>query len=377
MIALEPFSDLLELLYSAPLDQEQWQGFLTRLCQHTTSKYGVFFCADSSLGVTVRAMGGSRYDIDFVNVYNERYGNSDPFRAPLIRNAKIGVFQGDDILPHEGLLQTEMYRELVLPLGARYATLVPLTLSVRRLEAISLWRTLEVGPMDEGCNELLRLLLPHIKKALEINWELGVMRQRLAGAEAIADASFTATFLVNKQGLVIHRNAAANSLAADGSALKISAGVLRPLDQQANHALRRFLLAANPLNLAPSTTGPNHAILLPRTNGKRPLQLMVSPLPENRNLRSGADFLILVIDPERAIRFPDDVLRDLYQLTPAEVEVANGMLMGYTADEIASLRGVSEGTARNQLKSIMSKTGTNRQSDLVRLLMAIPQPSAD
>ncbi|WP_158786246.1 helix-turn-helix transcriptional regulator [Granulicella sp. L46] len=375
-MSLQSFSDLLEVLYSAPLDQEQWQEFLTLLCHHTSSKYGLFFCADTHLGVTVRAMGGSRHDIDFITVYNERYGTSDPFRAPLIRNAKIGVFQGDDILPHEGLLQTDMYRDLAQPVGARYATLVPLTLSVRRLEAISLWRTPEMGPMDEDCNQLLRLLLPHIKKALEIHRELGAIRQRLAGAEAIADASFTATFLVKRSGIVIHRNAAADSLVADGRALTLSAGVLRPLDQDAAIALRKALSGSHRAP-ASSVAGPNHAILLPRTDGGRPSQLLFSPLPQKQTLRSGADFLILVIDPERATRFPDDVLRELYRLTPAEVEVANGILMGYSPDEIACLRRASAGTVRNQLKSIMGKTNTNRQSEMVRLLMAIPQPSAN
>ncbi len=47
--------------------------------------------------------------------------------------------------------------------------------------------------------------------------------------------------------------------------------------------------------------------------------------------------------------------------------------MGYSLQEIASLRRVSIGTVRNQLKSIMDKTTTSRQSELVRLLMNLPR----
>jgi PAS domain-containing protein len=326
MIPLQQFSELLEVLYSAPLDQEQWQQFLTLLCNHTKSKNGLFFCADSGRGLTIRAMGGSRQDIDVATEYNRRYGNTDPFRTALIRNARIGVFQGDDILPNEGLLQTDIYRELVSRLGLRYATLVPLTLSVRRFEAISVWRTPEAGPMDEDCNTLLNLLLPHIQKALEINRILGVTQQRLAGAEMIADASSTAAFLVNRQGCVIHSNATADTLVAKGSSLTIQNGILTPTHQESRRSLRKILLSIAPPIFAPSTTGPSHAVLLPRADGRRPLQLLATPLPANQSARSGADILILVTDPEKTIHFPDDVLRELYGLTPAEVEVANGIL---------------------------------------------------
>jgi hypothetical protein len=48
MVSLEAFSDLLDVLYSAPLDQEQWQRFLTLVCEYTRGKNGYFFCADTS-----------------------------------------------------------------------------------------------------------------------------------------------------------------------------------------------------------------------------------------------------------------------------------------------------------------------------------------
>jgi DNA-binding NarL/FixJ family response regulator len=72
------------------------------------------------------------------------------------------------------------------------------------------------------------------------------------------------------------------------------------------------------------------------------------------------------------VNYPDEVLRALYGLTPAQTEVANGILTGYTLEEIAFLRKVSIGTVRQQVKAILSKTGTDRQSDLVRVLMTLP-----
>lgn len=81
----------------------------------------------------------------------------------------------------------------------------------------------------------------------------------------------------------------------------------------------------------------------------------------------------IVTDPERPASFPDDILRALYDLSPAETEVANGLLMGYSPEEIGCLRRVSAGTIRQQIKSMLSNTGTNRRSEMVRLLMRLPR----
>ncbi len=76
--------------------------------------------------------------------------------------------------------------------------------------------------------------------------------------------------------------------------------------------------------------------------------------------RTVPTLLLLVTDPDRPVHLRDDLMRSQYALTRAETEVANGLLTGYSLEEIAALRHVSVGTARDQLKSIFGKTGTKR-----------------
>ena len=374
MISVEAFSELLEVLYSAPLDQEQWERFLALLSTHTKSNLAVFLCADSRLGVSCRAQGGTRPG-DRVDIlaYNERYVGSDPFRAPCFRDPSPRIVQGDDLLPNEGLLKTDLYRDLLAPQRCRYATLILLTLTVRRIELITIWRTIDQGPMDGDCNHLLNLLFPHIQKALEIRQVLGVTQQRLAGAEAMSDASSTATFLLTRQGHVVHSNAAADALVSDGCALSVLNGALVATDRRSCDALRAMFFESASPTFKPTTANLTHALSLPRIDGRQPLHLLATPVPRSHRCRSGADLLLLVTDPERSSSFPDSVLHSLYGLTSAETEVANGLLMGYSLGEIARLRRVTSGTVRIQMKSLLSKTGTSRQGELVRLLMTLPQ----
>jgi DNA-binding CsgD family transcriptional regulator len=216
-----------------------------------------------------------------------------------------------------------------------------------------------------------------VRRALEIHRVLNVAQQRLVGAEAVADASTTAAFLMTRQGLVMHQNAAARSLLQHESAtLAIHDGILAATEPRSRVKLRNFLLATTLSVLSNARANPRHALAMPRSSGRKPLQLIASPLPLHHPGASQADLLLLISDPDKTASFPDDVLRGLYCLTSAEADVANGLLMGYSLEEIASLRRCKVGTVRNQIKSVLAKTGASRQSDLVRLLMTLPQPPA-
>lgn len=373
MISLEAFSDLLEALHAAPLHDNQWQRFLSLLCLHTQSQLAVFLCADNRLGVSCRAQGG-RTPQDQVDVlaYNQRYARTDPFRSPCFSDPRPRIVQGDELLPNQGLLRTDLYRDLLQPRGYRYSTLMLLSLSLRRVEVITIWRSVDQGPMDDDSNHLLQLLFPHIQNALQIRQLFGVTQQRLAGAEAMANASSTATLLLTRDGRVLHSNDAAQSLLRQSSALTLHNGTLLPTQPRFKDPLRQlFIDAAAPISPL-LKSGSAHALALPRGSGLQPLHLLATPLPPRHRGSSHADLVLFITDPDQVVSFPDDILRSLYNLTPAQTEVANGLLSGYSLEEIASLRRVSLGTVRQQLKAILQRTNTSRQSDLIRLLMALP-----
>jgi DNA-binding CsgD family transcriptional regulator/PAS domain-containing protein len=374
MVSAEAFSELLQMLYSAPLDAIHWERFLSLLTRQTEGRFGVFICADSGQGLSVQAFGGE-IGLESIQRYNQRYARTDPFRLGLIRQNRIGVFHGDDVVPAEAFLQTDLYRNGLGPFGVRYVTLVPLTLSVRRFEAVSIWRAPEDGCMHADGVRLLELLLPHLRQALEIHRKLDVTQHRLAGAEAIADASATATLLITRQGTVLHTNAAARSLLERESAtLALSDGILTARDSLLRTRMKDFFLgitlSSRPILDKKQVT----ALALPRSSSPQPLQMIASPLPLDRRSGEPAELLVLITDPDKSASCPDDALRTLYRLTHAETEVANALLMGYNLDEIADLRRCRVGTVRSQIKSILGKTRTGRQSDLVRLLMTVPQP---
>ena len=113
------------------------------------------------------------------------------------------------------------------------------------------------------------------------------------------------------------------------------------------------------------------ALSVPRPPPRQPLALLIAPLPlHDRFFGVRAAAVVFVSDPERDARAPVDVLRTLYGLTRAEARLAVVLAAGRTPQAAAAELGVSPHTVRSQLKSVLQKTDTRRQSDLMRLLVA-------
>ncbi|MGH8432328.1 MAG: helix-turn-helix domain-containing protein, partial [Solimonas sp.] len=81
---------------------------------------------------------------------------------------------------------------------------------------------------------------------------------------------------------------------------------------------------------------------------------------------------VLAITSERIWpREVSDFLARIFALTPAEIEVLRLLTMGGTVTAIARSAGRSPGTVRSQLHSILEKTGTGTQAELLRLSLLL------
>jgi pimeloyl-ACP methyl ester carboxylesterase/DNA-binding CsgD family transcriptional regulator len=80
------------------------------------------------------------------------------------------------------------------------------------------------------------------------------------------------------------------------------------------------------------------------------------------------------------LRWPDrlnQTLRDVFALTPAEIEILRALSEALSLKTIAEQRGRSIETVRAQIKAILSKTETTSQSELLRLTLTIMEVVPD
>jgi DNA-binding CsgD family transcriptional regulator len=79
---------------------------------------------------------------------------------------------------------------------------------------------------------------------------------------------------------------------------------------------------------------------------------------------------IFVVDPSAAADPTAEQLRAQFGLTAAEAVFACAIVSGEGVKECARTIGISEATARTHLHRIFEKTGTKRQAQLVRVILA-------
>jgi DNA-binding CsgD family transcriptional regulator len=87
--------------------------------------------------------------------------------------------------------------------------------------------------------------------------------------------------------------------------------------------------------------------------------------------------MVLVGDPERADPAQRARFGDLYGLTEAEARTALAVTEAQGLRDLAERLGVRLSTVRTHLQHVFEKTGTHRQAELVRLLMAHRLPVLD
>jgi DNA-binding CsgD family transcriptional regulator len=84
----------------------------------------------------------------------------------------------------------------------------------------------------------------------------------------------------------------------------------------------------------------------------------------------GPELVLLIQGPVRDCAPSQSRLIEMFGITPAEAKLVAHLVDGLTLTAAAEALGVSRNTARAQLSSVFTKTGVNRQNQLVKLVTA-------
>ena len=125
---------------------------------------------------------------------------------------------------------------------------------------------------------------------------------------------------------------------------------------------------------ADKKNGASGAIALERPSGYRPFSVVVTPLRTESHYfdKDRPAALIFISDPESHPEIDQNRLGQLYGLTRAEARLAALLSQDLSLADAAEELSVSQHTVRTHVKRIFSKTTTERQSGLIRLLLSGP-----
>ena len=298
--------------------------------------------------------------------YAEVYSNfKEVARIPNPRfDRAIGhrqwYFQPDLALcTQEELDADEGYKRFVYPAGLGWTIGCPVPVPTAEMIVFDFGRTRDIGPFDERKTALFNELRPDLARAAFVASRLGLERARGA-VETLSQLGLPAAALTQSGRIVL-----ANDLLTALSP-RIGIGAFDRLIAD-NPALTRKLRSF----LSVHSTAAHAAISLPVApfEDRPPLILHFLPLRQAAaDIFSRAQILLVVTPVTAGPGELPQLIAGLFDLTPAEMNLATALVAGQSPPDYARQRGVSHETVRTQLKSLMPKTGTHRQIDLVRLL---------
>jgi DNA-binding NarL/FixJ family response regulator len=359
--------DLVGDIYDAVDDETLWPVFLERLSVALRGAATNLFVQDlrRPSGAASATFGT---DPSFGRSYVEHYGKVNIFLLrgrPLLKAG--GVRFSEELCPDEEAIRSEFFNDWVLPQGRGHGLLGTIFNDDSLAGNIGAMRA---KPFEAADRNVLQSLMPHLQRAI-------AFKRRIAHLEALRrdnnnalDRWSTAVLVVDRGARILIANETATTLLHARDGLTADRNILRaatPRDSASLHRTIRDAVEGSCLRAAGSISR------IERPSGKGPLQILVNPsIRRDVFFGNSGSALVFVHDPERQERPQLETCRILYGLTPAEATIAVLLASGKSVREIASESHVRENTVRIHLKKIFDKTGTNRQAELVRLVLSGP-----
>ena len=231
------------------------------------------------------------------------------------------------------------------------------------------------GQFGQSELRLVRELTPHLERAIKIHLRLEGAGMVSASANAALDCMNCGVLFVSASGKLLFANQVARELLRSGDGVMVTRGELHANTPAQTMRLREAMTAA--LRVRDGTDTVNSpAVVIQRPSGRRPLAIVVAPLPRAAPLieLNAAAVALFITDPERLAIPSLEMIRAMLGLTPSEAKLAQLLALGHDLRQASNHLSIQTETARKRLKDIFQKTDTHRQSDLVRLVLLCAEP---
>ena len=354
----DELSKVINRLGEAAVNPEAWHGIMDGICKAVGASAAVLLQSDIRTPDVPRT---ESIDEATQLYFRNNWHLIDP-RAKAFPRMMAGEVVTDlDVMSPEQIRADPMYNEVLLPFGYQWFAGVGFWAD-NAAWALTIQRTGREGVFDARDKKLLARLAPRLTETATLATIVG--RVALSAMTDVLSRVQQPALVLSRQGMVLSTNAAADS--GFDNEIRIRERRLVVRDKQAMTKLDQLV---SMIRSTPDTAAlPASPILIRRTT-KPPVVLRILPVDgAARSVFLGARAMLILSNliPRGA---PDPALiAQAFDLTPAESRLAALLASGASIDGAAEQLRISRETARNHLKSIFSKTGAHRQSELVNLL---------
>lgn len=361
-VSEESWLSVVDAFSDAPLTGN-WIHALSLLGDATGSRSGELIGLGSEN--TVPFNWASDLDESYSDSFIEM-GGGDPAENPFVRAGLqapvLKALSSEDFLTRQERRRNCFVTEQTRLYDVSYVCLTNLIKEPDKLVGLAVLRSRSQGEITDSQREIFASIAPHVRAAVRM--QMSLEHQGAALVAGTLEALSLAVFVCDRRGRVKSMTPDAEALLNNSSHLTLKNGLLSSARGPETRSLKDAITAA-----AAGITGfgePVATTLVMGDPAASPIVLDILPVPR-RDFVFGFEPRVLVV--VKGTKSDADqvktLLARLYQLTAAEAEVAMGLVDGETPEHISAARGSSVGTVRAQIRTIYSKCGINRCSELI------------
>jgi DNA-binding CsgD family transcriptional regulator len=367
--------DLVGDIYDTVLDRSLWPAVLKKTAHYIQGSAAAIFWNDAASHQGDVYFDDGGIPAHYRDLYFSKYIRFNPTTTPRFFAPDLEPMATADLVPYEEFLRTRFYREWAQPQALVDFVSIALERSPTKAAMFGVFRHERHGMVDEATRRRMRLLAPHLKRAVLISKVFDFKQSEANMLAQAADRVRAAMIFVDAQGHIVHANAAGHAHLADGGIVRVVEGRLAASAREADDSLRDIFTAASSdaalgtrgIALPMSDKGGNRYVahVLPLTSGSR----------QNAGRAHAASAVFFIHKATLDISSPPPVaIAKTFKLTMTELRVLFAIVEVGGAPEVADMLGIAPSTVRTHLKHVYEKTGTARQADLVKLVASFVGP---
>ncbi|WP_237738861.1 helix-turn-helix transcriptional regulator [Alcanivorax hongdengensis] len=369
-------ADLLDTLYEAPCNPDVWSQFLGKMVNATRSRSARMLVMDRQAQTVLSSI---KHNIDdrAHQDYVAHYVNACPWRPELKHKAAGQLYSTylDFSCPQKRFYRTEFYNDWARQQDIHHGVCGTVWQDDDYTIQLLIQRTGGQGHYNGDETGQINGIVAHMRRALRLQSQTHALEQQRQGLADALDIQPYPFALLTRQGKLVHISNDAHQRLLEHPLASLHNGYLTLRSRRLQGQLMAQLQQVTRPD--PAQLGDGGLITLHGENGQ-PLRCLIAPLRPDHTpaplwqASPQALAIIYLYDAQAEIEIDLQSLMTLFELSEAEARVAAGIARGFAPQELAREFGLSHHTIRTQLKAAFHKTGTNRQSELAKLVLTSP-----
>jgi DNA-binding CsgD family transcriptional regulator/PAS domain-containing protein len=353
-------------------DRESWQNVYKKLSRMMHSESGSIHLYNPSTA-TFEPLADTNPP-DFKQNFRDIYFDLLPFRSELLSLAEGDILIRSKVISDARWERSVLWREHFSKLGI-YHVLHHYLVDQGRLGAgITFTRPKERRDFSRDDIASYQQFAPHLQRAVRLHIDLMQRNSRTKVYEDAWDRSPQAIAVTDENGRVQFCNRSAKQMLQRGPLRIDGTNSLVASDARNTEQIRTAVREV----LSMPDADRNHASLqltIRSEYGKNRVSMLIAPYLNNYGTDHPIDKLAVIVlcDPHNKDESLEHDLASAYGLTPSESRIALSIASGNSLADIGKQLNITTNTVRTHLKRVFHKTETNRQAELVKLVLNTPR----